>query len=587
MFPDRMKTMKRKILLFFTLSLIVLGASWALLRPEMFKIHDFVHGVRIAEMHRALEDGQVPVRWTENFGFGYGMPLFEFYGPLPYYVGAFLYGLGISLVTSVKILMLLSTIGTALGAYFLGKTLFSQRSAGVLVAAAYTLAPYRALNLFVRGAISEAWGMMALPWILYGIVISRKNPRNGFYAVLFGCVVLLLSHNLTALIAAPFLALFAAGMFLIDLVVKKQRWKDAIKRAGVLLAAVLFSLGISAFYIVPALLEKNFTQIESTILSGYFDFSLHFLYIRQFFSSTWGYGGSEWGPFDPISFYLGFGQLVALVISIWCVCRVVWQSLKNKQGRRIVSDRRILITVLVLVITLGALWMSLQRSISVWRAIELLTYIQFPWRYISVASLGLALLTGVPLLFIRNRPARFYLVTMYLVLQTSTVLYFQPEEFYQDASSLYYDDPDLVASHMSEILPDYIPLGSNLEEIQPPEFKVRCLDVDCTLAPLVERGHERLYFFEPVPDASVTVEFAIADFPGWTVYADTQVISHEQTERGTIQAQVPAETQTVGVQLRGTVVRNTSDIISLVSLLCIALVYMVQNKAAFFRKDVV
>ncbi|NCS98010.1 MAG: hypothetical protein GW762_05455 [Candidatus Pacebacteria bacterium] len=579
--------MKRKILVFFTLCLIILGSSWALLKPGMFKVHDFIHGVRIAEMTRALQEGQFPVRWTENFGFGFGMPLYEFYAPLPYYVGSFFYSNGIPLVTSVKLLFLLCTIGTALGAYQLGKSLFAHKAAGILVSAAYTLAPYRALNLFVRGALSEAWGMMALPWILYGIVESKSNKWRGFYATVFGSVILLLSHNLTALIAAPFIIFFAIGVLLADHFTKSGKSEDFILRIGSLGGAAVLSLGLSAFYVFPAFLEKSYTQIEATILSGYFDFSLHFLYIRQFFSANWGYGGSEWGPGDPISFYLGTGQLIAVVIALgyfaWNSARII----KKKKMGNLVSDKKSFLVVTLFAVTIGALFMSLQRSISIWRGIEILSYIQFPWRYLSVASLGLALLTGVPFLFVKGRQTRMYLVVLYLILQTSTVAYFQPEEQYLDASGLYYDNPTRVAAHMSDILPDYIPLGVNLDGIQPPDFTVKCVTIACSMHPLVERGHERLYTIDQKITEPTVIEFAIADYPGWIVFADAVAVAHSQSKSGTILATLPAGTQQVGIQFQGTQVRDVSDIVSLISVVTLAGLYMIQHRASFFRKEVV
>lgn len=582
-----MERMKRKIVVFFILCAVILGASWSLLQPGMFKIHDFIHGVRITEMHRALVEGQVPVRWTEHFGYGYGMPLYEFYAPLPYYVGTFFYSLGIPLVTSVKLLFLLSTVGTAFGAYLLGRSLFSRRSAGILIAAAFTLAPYRALNLFVRGALSETWGMMALPWIFYGIVASKEDRWRGFYAVLFGCVVLVASHNLTALIAAPFIVIFTLGLLLSDLLTRKGELSEVLKRIGALSGAAVLSLGVTAFYAVPAFLEKSFTQIESTILSGYFDFSLHFLYIRQFFASAWGYGGSEWGPYDPISFYLGFGQISTMFFTVGLFGWYVIQSVRKKKTMQLLTEKKFLLTVTVLVIVAGALGMSLQHSIAIWRTIEVLSYIQFPWRYLSIASLGLAIITAVPLLFIRDRVARLYVLCMYLILQISTVAYFRPEEFYADASGLYYDDPGRVATHMSEILPDYIPLGMNATASEAPSFAVRCLPEDCALIPIVERGHERLYSFQTPPSTITSVEFAIADYPGWTVFADTQTIRHHQSEIGTIVADIPAGTQRIGVQLKGTQVRNISDVVSFISIVTVALLYMFQHRKSFLRKELV
>lgn len=96
--------MLKKLALAALLILIWIEVSRSLWPADLFKIHDFVHGARIAEMTTALQDGQFPVRWSSNFGYGYGMPLFEFYAPLPFYVGAGLYWLTGNLVFSIKFL---------------------------------------------------------------------------------------------------------------------------------------------------------------------------------------------------------------------------------------------------------------------------------------------------------------------------------------------------------------------------------------------------------------------------------------------------------------------------------------------------
>ncbi|NMB56436.1 hypothetical protein GYA19_00685, partial [Candidatus Beckwithbacteria bacterium] len=47
-----------------------------------FGVHDFTVGARLFEQHQTILDGQFPPRWAKDLGFGYGMPLFQFYAPL-------------------------------------------------------------------------------------------------------------------------------------------------------------------------------------------------------------------------------------------------------------------------------------------------------------------------------------------------------------------------------------------------------------------------------------------------------------------------------------------------------------------------
>src|SRR5690606_25347050 len=114
---------------------LILGTSWALFRPGFFRVHDYVHAARIAEITRAVSEGHFPVRWSANFGYGYGMPLFEFYAPLPYYFGAFWYWLGADVILVLKSLWLVTSVVTIYGAYLLGRQLYG-RTGGLVVAAA-------------------------------------------------------------------------------------------------------------------------------------------------------------------------------------------------------------------------------------------------------------------------------------------------------------------------------------------------------------------------------------------------------------------------------------------------------------------
>ena len=580
-----MKVMKRRFLISFSLLVVILAASWPLLRPGMFEVHDFIHGVRITEMTAGLQEGQFPVRWSQNFGYGYGMPLFEFYAPLPYFIGSLFYQAGISLLSSVKLLFLVTTVLTAIGGYFFGRELFQHKATGVLVAAALTLAPYRALNLFVRGAVSESWGMMAIPWILLGLLVVRRDLRKGAKLLIGGLVVLLLSHNLTALISAPFFVLFYLFLVFDGWYLQKRPLHDMLKELGVVVLSVGLSIGLSAFYIFPALFEKNFTQVEATILSGYFDFSLHFLYIRQFFKAFWGYGGSEWGPNDPISFYLGTGQLLALAGSALLVGKALFAE-KSRSIRNNAVLGKNLITVAVLFVLLGlGLYLSLERSFWIWRAVPFLSYIQFPWRYISMASVFLATFAGVPLLFLKGRKARFYIVSMFLILLGNT-FFFRPERYLAVPAEQYYDNPALVASEMSKTLPDYIPMGVDLVEISPPTEALTCSNTSCQYEVVDARAHEKVYILSGTPQQEeLMVTFAVADFPGWQVIADGKVLSHWQSPAGFIETSLPAGTKEVALQLLPTKVRSISDTLSALSLMAVLAMYLFQNKGILSKKE--
>ncbi|MPN48928.1 hypothetical protein SDC9_196541 [bioreactor metagenome] len=107
------------------------------------------------------------------------------------------------MLTSIKLLYFLLTLITVLGSYRLGKSL-AGRSAGLLLAFFYTLAPYRAVNLFVRGALSEALAMAFFPWVILGIwQLLKKFEKRYFFLLTLSLAAIMLSHNLSALMFYP------------------------------------------------------------------------------------------------------------------------------------------------------------------------------------------------------------------------------------------------------------------------------------------------------------------------------------------------------------------------------------------------
>lgn len=549
----------KKLVVIILLAFVIGFSSWSLTHPQFFRAHDYIHAARVIEMYRALEDGQFLVRWSENFGYGYGMPLFEFYAPLPYYVGAALHWLRLEVLTVVKLLFLFSAIFTTWGAYKLGRRFFG-RSGAVLTAAAITLAPYRAVNLFVRGALSEAWGIMAMPWVLLGILQVVKQEKNGWKTLTISLVVLMLSHNIMTMLFVPLCLLFAV-LFLgyrkwIVHKNKNSELRTLLRVSGCLLLAT----GLSSFYLFPALLEKDLTKVGS-IFSGYFHYSHHFLYIRQFFTLNWGYEGSAWGPDDGISFFLGWGQLVGLGATGLLLLN---RAFRGKKWHKIFNDNKMVLSALFGVLLGLSLFMSILKSKSIWDTLPGLSYAQFPWRFLGVGIIFLGLLVGMSASLIKQKGLRHLWTLLLLVALMFNASFFKPKEFLDDANQFYYTDEKLIQREMSGILPDYIPLQM-AEELTPPTSLAWC-EQDCAkeLEVLVDRSHENLIKTNFTTDR--VVEFAVADFAGWEVEVDGQLTEKQVGSVGNIAVEVTAGEHLVGTRFTSSNIRLWSDLVSIFSL---------------------
>lgn len=157
---------------------LVLLAAFAyapLIGGGMILTGDTSHAVRIFELRRCLDDGQLPCRWVPDLGNGYGYPLFNYYPPLPYYVGDLLHWLGLSYLRTVDVLYAIGLVGAGLSMFALARRLWGDLG-GLVSAVAYVYAPYLALDVYMRGALAELWALALAPallWALYELITTE------------------------------------------------------------------------------------------------------------------------------------------------------------------------------------------------------------------------------------------------------------------------------------------------------------------------------------------------------------------------------------------------------------------------------
>lgn len=551
----------------YLLFLLVVGISVRpLLANQFFRVHDFTHGARVVEMFRGFQDGQIPVRWSKNFGYGYGMPTFLFYAPLPYIIGSFFYWITENLVFSLKIIWAVPSILSFVGMYLFTKKHVGRL--GALVAAtAFTLAPYRAVDLYVRGALGEIWGIALFPWVLWSIdqwFIERKKID---IKMIFLVTCLFLSHNLMALFFIPVM-----GSYLL------VKWLTTTKRKVselfYLSLQMILAFGCSAFYLLPAFLEKNVTKFDEKILTGYFDYSLHFLYLRQYFQENWQYGGSSWGPDDDISFFLGYGQLIGLGFLTILLVRYLFRffsknktSFKQKLNRLFIYHSHRSITFAFSGVFLAiALFLAIQKSKFIWDRLEILQIAQFPWRFLSLSILFLAALLGYIFRFSVSQKVRLGIASVILVsLTLPAIKYFQPEKYLDDPSAFYYTDETRIRTQMSETWVDFLPKQFN-EKIGATELRFHtdnpASDTQAEL--LVDRSHQMLVRTNFT--ALTTLTFHVGAFPGWQASIQGQKVEYQQSKDGLIELAVPSGEHLVGLTLERTKVQLFADLISVIAL---------------------
>lgn len=550
---------------------IFLASTWFLFQPGLFRVHDYTHAARIAEMARGLQDGQFPVRWSENFGYGYGMPLFVFYAPLPYLVGALIWMLGFGTEIAVKSLFLIPTLLTVVVSYSLARRWLPAYGA-VLAVAAITLAPYRAVNLYVRGALAESWGMAFFIVAMLGMTYTIDSKKWGWLVLLVGLVGMVLSHNLTLVMSVPLLAGFTLVLFLESILKSKlafKKWLHACKSILLKLVAVgVLSIGLSAFYWLPAISDKSATQLDSFILAEYFSYHLHYVEWQQFFQPNWKYGGSSWGPHDDMSFFLGLGQILGLVISGLSGCVVIFQLYRK---RALSWNQPVLIYWLVgaSLATLGiiALFMINGRSHLIWLSIDFLKYLQFPWRFLAVATPFLGLASVWWVLFHRKKKWFWVLWVTLLLIFIGNAVYFQPEKLQDRSKDLYATDPDDIRGWVSDVLTDYVPIGFSKVSLSSQHLRVpfsaHC-EPECTVLQFSTDSNSSSYMIEATQETSLVL--AQSNFPGWVAQVNGNIVPIRTGSNAQMTIPISAGTSTITVNYEGSLTMKRGDVISMISL---------------------
>jgi len=383
-----MRTAGLDLLIVLVISIFAWGA---LLAPGYFlKAHDAPHSVfYLLEFDKALRDGSLYPRWGIDFALGYGYPLFSYYSPLAYYVAEAFHLLGTGLTDAIKITYALATVLSGLAMYGFTRHLFG-RAAGLLSAAVYMFLPYHLLDLYVRCSFAEYFAFVFLPLVFWAFGQLLDAPgfrRVGLAALAYAGLIL--THNATFLVVTPLLAIYCLFLLARRLVIGEAahltngrssqaapRWAPVISRAGGALAAAILAFGLGAVLLLPAILERGYIA-QGQWTQGSFNYLKHFTYPGQLLSPFWGYGYAGEGLQDDMSLQLGIAALALTFISL------VWPPRRSRAHWAFFT-----------VATAAVVALMLPISEPLWRALPLVSLVQFPWRLLILTSLTLSLSAG-------------------------------------------------------------------------------------------------------------------------------------------------------------------------------------------------
>jgi hypothetical protein len=469
--------------------------------------------------------------------------------------------LGASFVTTAKLTFALSFLVSGVGMYFLAKEFFG-RLGGVLASVFYIWAPYHAVDVYVRGAMNEAWALAWFPfifWAGYRLIKEKKNLTKWIIGLTLSWFALLTSHNLMVLIIAP---VFVGWLFL-----HLWREKSWNKIPHLVLSGIL-AFGSAAFFTLPALLENKLTHIESALV-GYYDFTAHFVSINQLLISRfWGYGGSAWGLInDKMSFQVGYLHwILSLIIGL-----LIFLKLSNKKKnmlKKIKKNKSILFVSFLFFVGWFSTFMAHARSTSIWLAIPLLRLIQFPWRFLAITIFAFSFIAGAMMVIVPKKLTKIVFVVLTLGLLLFNWNYFKPERGRMGPLA----DEEKFSEAAWELqqaggIYDYLPKTAEMAPREPQKQLAEILEGEGVIID-PKQGTNWAEFNVIIDSDTAMVRIGIFQFPDWQVFIDggqIETIVPEEEKWGRMWIEVPKGEHKITARFYNTPIRTIANTISLFS----------------------
>ncbi|TSC88578.1 MAG: Uncharacterized protein G01um10147_74 [Microgenomates group bacterium Gr01-1014_7] len=546
-----------------------------LLRPGFFFMQDDLQAFRVHQMFRCFQDLQIPCRWVPDMGYQYGYPQFLFYPPIVYYIGAFIHLFGIQIIDSVKILFILGYILSTvfmfifLKAFFDGevkeKSFATTTLPALLGAMLYTYVPYKALEIYVRGALSEFWSLILYPlvfWAVYQLITKNKLKYLIFLSL--STAFLLITHNLMTLIFAPIALLWCLVLLII-----KNRWKMIPK----FFFGGILGIGLASFFTLPVIFEGKFVHLE-TLQGGYFDYRQHFVSLyRLLISNLWGYGSSGLGQDNNLT--LSTGQIHWMLGLLGLI--LAFAFFKKQKNMAILA-------IVFSITELAVLFLIHQKSSFIWEKLPVLWWLQFPWRFLTDSIFLLSFLGAITVFFVGLLNKKIALIFALFILAATFILHSQ---FFTPKDWVNISDTDKFSGKLWEkqltiSIFDYLPIYAKL----PPNHKApkfpEVLEGQANFLNYQKGSNFQTGEVEVKKEA--LIRLPLFDFPGMKVTAGGNTLPHtvdcrgEEYCFGLISFKLSPGKYKIKAQLQDTPVRQIGNIITLISIIAVLGLYLKTKK---------
>lgn len=330
------------------------------------------HVVRIANFYASLKEGIWIPRWAGNLNWGYGHPILMFLYPFSSYAASGFLFVGFSSQNAMKAVFVVAYIASILSMYLWMHAAWGKK-VGLVGSLLYGFAPYRFVDLYVRGAIGEHMAFVFPPLVCYFLYMLATQKKNIKYIVGLSLSIgaFVLSHNAISLMFLPVIGLYMLYLYLFEA-------KKSLLFILYCFISFVLGFGLSSFFWVPAFFEGKYT-LRNIVTAG--EAMTRFVPWLDFFNLSWNYGGTA-----TLSKSIGFVQWIGIAVSFIFISKT-----KNKNMR--------IYIIFSLLLFFVSLFLMTSSSSFIWSKVTILQNFQFPWRFLAVSVFIAAVIGGISIPF--------------------------------------------------------------------------------------------------------------------------------------------------------------------------------------------
>ena len=315
-----------------------------------------------------LNHGVLYPRWAGGAVNGYGSPNFIFYSPLSYYFVALIHLFNSSLVSSMVITIWLSFFLSGITMFLLSSNFFPGYRA-LVPAVLYQILPFHLYELYLRGSFAALFSFIWFPLILLMLFKIHESSKSALpiVSLSFAYAALIMTHLVTAFLFSLLTCLVLLGFLIF------RQFRTFIKTA----CAFACGLALSSVYFIPAFMECRYIHMEYLVSGPWGRYIDNFLFTKDKLH-------------QDMSQFSHFYSLLHLCVVADLVLFVLILAVAKKRG---VKQQRTVFTIFTASFVLTFL-LTTPISKPLLYLIPGLQTLLFPWRWIAMMELVLAILSG-------------------------------------------------------------------------------------------------------------------------------------------------------------------------------------------------